>query len=147
MDAKAKRTWLIVGLGAGLGVLLTSLCCCGGVGTWYWFGERSSGVSAEEKREIMDLQDMNREAGYENEWVYRLWEGMELPDAGGKKRKLVRVKFYQRKTPNRVADDLFLLTDGKYDCSLKNPFGDDWEAQAATVNWDDVRRGAYKPPR
>jgi hypothetical protein len=147
MEPKAKRTWLIVGLGAGLGALLLSLCCCGGVGTWYWFGERSSGVTSAEKREIRDQMDMNRQAGYEHEWVYRLWEGMELPDAGGKKVKLVRVKFYQRKTPDLVADTLFLLTDGKYDTQINNPFGDGWKKQAATIDWGLVRRGLYKPPR
>jgi hypothetical protein len=147
MEPKAKRTWLLVGLGAGLGALLLSLCCCGGVGTWYWFGERSSGVSAGEKQEIMELLEMNRQAGPEHEWVYRLWEGMELPDAGGKKAKLVRVKFHPRNAPNFVSDEIYLLTDGKYDTSVKNPFGDDWKQQAPTIDWGLVRRGSWKPPR
>jgi hypothetical protein len=150
MEPKAKRTWLIVGLGAGLGVALTSLCCCGGIGIWYWVGDRS-GVSAGEKREIMRSMDANREAGFQNEWEYSLWEGMELPDNGGKKVKLVRVKFYQRKTPNRVADRIVLLTDGQLHATgvsmIPNTFGDDWRTKGAAIDWDQVRRGLYKPPQ
>jgi hypothetical protein len=105
------------------------LLCCGGGVLWWYASGGTSGVTPADKAVIMQQMNMNREAGYENEPVYVLWDGIQAIDAIGEKVKLVRVKFYQRKNPNQVFDKIAELRNGRQDAWVNNPFGDDWKAK------------------
>lgn len=110
----------------------------------------------------------NREIGLEHEPRYWLWEGAKVTDAKGVTRTIVRVKYYKPDLKKEF-DELYWVeqgqtkpvvrtrtpqgTDSDWWCERAgtkarrdNPFGNDWKAKAANMDWGKPQ-APPKPPR
>ena len=66
-----------------------------------------------------------------------------MSDHTGQKVRIVRVKYHNRGTPDRIGDVLYEFRNGELAAGIgmdPNRFGDDWRAAAAGLDWEKANK-------
>jgi predicted Fe-S protein YdhL (DUF1289 family) len=112
---------------------VVSCFCCGGAFAWdEFFGW--GGVTRSEREMVYRQLNSMREAGFQNEVVVLSYEGAWLTNKWGRKVRVLHVRCFTRKAPEKIADLVYTLTPegGLRHISEKLPLDDsgDWKKRA-----------------